>query len=313
MTFLEAAEWYLKTHSPTKRTAYIDHGRLKLAVRFFGNKRLAEIEPEEVSEFLDKLPELRTRETPRLKVLSDNTRNHYLVLLRGVYNRLKKNGKYGGFNPASAVELKKVPRARVRWLYPAEEKALSPIVAQDRELWPYYFLALHTGMRIGELRAMRVKDVDQIQGHIFVPNAKNHKSRYVYMSPNVSEYMKTLTLAKVSDEKLLPNWSYTFLRGRFQNACRAVGIGNLKIHDMRHTFAQRLLARGESIYLVSKLLGHSSVGVTQEHYGHLAASDMAKVVSKIDGIINPASVVPVKCQRPKLAEEADAGIESLNQ
>src|ERR1019366_7050418 len=138
--------------------------------------------------------------------------------------------------PALGVEFKKVPRARVRWLYPIEEKALTPCVVQDRELWPYYFLALHTGMRIRELMGIRTKDVDAVQGHIFLPNAKNYKSRYVYMSPNVAEYVGTLVVGKDPETRLLPNWSYTFLRSHFRVASRMAGVENLKIHDLRHTF-----------------------------------------------------------------------------
>jgi len=292
LLFKEAVEWYLSTHSVNKRTGYIDKGRLGLAAKFFENKRVSEIRPEDIELFLVKLPALRMKATPRLKGISDLTKNHYLALLRALYNRLKKRGKWGGDNPSLGVTMKKVPSARVRFLYPAEEKLLSPIVMQDPDMWPYYNLAMHTGMRIRELMSIQVKDVDLILGKIFIPNAKNSKSRYVPLSPNMAAWLAPMVLGKRQEANLLPNRCYSYIRKHFRECCGEVGVNNLKIHDMRHTFAQRLLAKGESIYKVSKLLGHSSVGVTQTHYGHLADTDLSDSISHIDGIISCTQVAP---------------------
>lgn len=79
---------------------------------------------------------------------------------------------------------------------------------------------------------------------------------------------------KGPEDHLLPECGYTALLQRFYAVCGSVGIQNLKIHDWRHTFAYNLLSQGVSIYKVSLLLGHSSVDVTQKHYGHLAAKDL---------------------------------------
>ena len=124
-------------------------------------------------------------------------------------------------------------------------------------------MALHTGMRIRELMGIRVKDIDLVMSQIFIPNSKTSKSRYAPMSPNVEAFVAAQMKGKHQEAKLLPNWSYTHLRKHFRDCGSVTGIADLRIHDLRHTFAQRLLAKGESIYLVSKLMGHSSVGVTQ--------------------------------------------------
>src|SRR5581483_8713090 len=66
------------------------------------------------------------------------------------------------------------------FLYPEEEKRLTPVVARMPRLWPYYVIALHTGMRLGEISAMRVKDIQLYPTPmIFVPNSKTKRSRYV--------------------------------------------------------------------------------------------------------------------------------------
>jgi len=292
LPFKEAVEWYCSTHSVNKRTGYVDKARLGLAAMFFDNKKVSEIRPEDIESFLAKLPALRMKKIPYLKGLSDLTINHYLAMLRGLYNRLKKRGKWSGDNPAMGVSMKKVPRARVRFMYPAEEKLLSPIVMQDQEMWPYYNLALHTGMRIRELMSIQVKDVDLILGKIFIPNAKNSKSRYVPLSPNMAAWLAPMVVGKRQESSLLPNRCYSYIRKHFRQCCGEAGVNNLKVHDMRHTFAQRLLGKGESIYKVSKLLGHSSVVVTQTHYGHLADTDLSDSISHIDGVISCTQAAP---------------------
>lgn len=295
LIFKDAVEWYLNTVSLNKKTAYIDRARLGLAAKFFDNQKIVSIQPEQIEDFIGRLSELRAIETPRLKKLSDQTRNHYLAVLRALFNQLIKRGRFNGPNPGLLVSFKKVAKARVRFLYPAEEKLLSPIVNQNAVLWPYYLLALSTGMRIRELMNIQVKDLDLIMGHLFIPNSKNSKSRYVPLSPNVATFVSDVMKGKGQEDRLLPNWSYTYLRKQFRDACSMAKLSNLRIHDMRHTFAQHLLAKGESIYLVSKLMGHSSVAVTQEHYGHLAVSDLSNTVSKIDGVVSMQNVLQCSC------------------
>ena len=71
------------------------------------------------------------------------------------------------------------------------------------------------------------------------------------------------------------------------NTARSVvGVANLKFHDLRHTFAARLLTKGVPIYKVSKILGHSSVVVTEQHYGHLSPADLKGAISCIEGVVS---------------------------
>jgi integrase len=288
LTFKEAIDWWMKEYAHTKKTAYIDTGRLSLAAKFFDTKKLSEIRPEDIDKFLDELPALRKQATPRLKGVSDSTRNHYRSLLSAVFSRLKRRLKYAGENPVLLTDARKVPKARVRWLYPQEEATLSPLVAQEPNVWAYYFMGLHTGMRVSEMMAIQVKDIDFVLNQLFIPNSKNSCSRYVALSPKAVEFLTAAAAGKGPEDKVLPQFSYTYLREHFRALCEIAKVPDFTIHSMRHTFAQRLLSHGESIYLVSKLLGHSTVVVTQNHYGHLATQDLARTVSQIDGAFTMA-------------------------
>jgi integrase len=74
----------------------------------------------------------------------------------------------------------------------------------------------------------------------------------------------------------------------FKSACRRAGIKDFRFHDLRHTFASRLLMSGADIVAVKKLLEHKSMQVTLR-YAHLAPSHRVAAISLLDGDSNPAA------------------------
>ena len=191
-----------------------------------------------------------------------------------------------GGNPAFYVEMKKVPRARVRFLYPAEEKPLTPVVAQDAIVWPYYVVALHTGMRLGEIARIKVEDISISIRDLFVPNSKSKRSRHVPISEELAPFLDRLIAGKKPEDHALAGVIRDYVSRRFRWLCQSSSVANLKFHDLRHTFAARLLTRGVPIYKVSKILGHSSVVVTEQHYGHLSLADLKGAISCIEGVVS---------------------------
>lgn len=268
MTFRQAGEWWLKEYAPSKRSQFVDKGRMPVIMDCFDKTLLKDIRPSDIDTFLSKLSELRERK------ISDHTRNHYRALIHAVYERLKRKKMYRGENPASYVDKLDVPTARVRFIYPSEEKLLTPRVALHKDLDAYYRLGIGTGMRLGEMQAARVKHIDLTLKHIFLPSPKNSKSRYVPLDGPEMGLVASLMAGKGQEDYLLPHWGSAYIRDHFYAICDELDIKNLHLHDWRHTFAYNLLSQGASIYKVSLLLGHSSTEVTQKHYGHLAAKDL---------------------------------------
>jgi integrase len=71
--------------------------------------------------------------------------------------------------------------------------------------------------------------------------------------------------------------------GVLQKAAKRAGIPHIGPHDLRHTFGHRFLARGGNLYVLSKLLGHASVKVTEKHYAYLSQEDIAtKMLAVMD-------------------------------
>ena len=300
MTWEQAGRWWMENVAIKKRSAFVDRGRLPLILGFLAGKTLRETSPSDIDKFIEKLPALRATKDKELKrrafQISDHTKNHYRALIHAIYSKLIKKRLYAGFNPASAVEKIQVATARVRFIYPAEEKILTPAVAQERDIFHYYRLGLETGMRIGELRNIRVKDVDLLLRHIFVPKPKNNQSRYVPMDDDATAALiASLAAGKGPEDYLLPHWGYSYIKDHFYALCATVDIKNLHVHDWRHTFAYNQLSQGLSIYKVSLRMGHSSVTVTQKHYGHLATKDLTSEA----GTIKPF----LSCNRFATADE----------
>lgn len=295
MTYGEAAELFFEKNGRHKRSGRTERYMNRLLAGQFGRRHLREIMPEHVESAANVLQ--------RRRGFNDHTWNHYIAAVKVVFNYLRKKRLYGRENPANAVDTKKIPRARVRFLYPNEEKLLTPAIAKDARLWPYYFVALHTGMRRGELARIRVSDISLQLRHVFVPYAKNGKSRYVPISEGLAKFLEAYMRGKNDSAALLPGQSGPHTGRCFTRLCKEIGLSDFRFHDLRHTFAANLLAKGEPIYKVSKILGHSSVLVTEQHYGHLSMADLKASVDRIDGVVS--GLVAIESQwKPCVAESS---------
>ena len=173
----DAADVFFEEYArPFKRTWKCDRARIGVIKEFFAQRRIRDISPRDVDSFRAYVA--KNVDGMKGKVTL-HTVNHYHAILKAIINWAKKKRMYFGDNPAWGVPMAKVERARVRFLTPDEEKRLTPIVAGNARLWPYYVLALHTGMRIGEIVRIRVCDVIRYpEPMIFIPHSKSRRSRY---------------------------------------------------------------------------------------------------------------------------------------
>lgn len=277
LTFEEASKLFYDKHASKKRSWVTSRAMIKILTASLGKYTLKQIGHERLEAALNEIQRNRHQ--------SELTWNHYASMVRAIYNRLKKWRVYSGDNPTLYLEMKKVPRVRVRFLYPAEEKVLSPVVLADSEIWPYYFTALHTGMRLSEICRMKVEDIDYIRGNIFVPDSKTHRSRHIQMSEDLAGFLPGYTAGKVPEASALFKRDRYWVGKRFTALCKQAKIERFTFHCLRHSFAARLLGRGVPIYKVSKFLGHSSVQVTEQHYGHLNPADLQGAIKEIQGVI----------------------------
>lgn len=194
-------------------------------------------------------------------------------------------------NPWLGVEALRVPERTFAY-WTADERDRFLVAARHEPAFrDLVLVAAHTGLRKGELKALRREALNFDLGTIRVEathsellrkrleRTKSGKVDHVPMSALVSE-----TLAKVRD---LPAESIVFdqalfgdFNGRLERRCRQYGVRVLRPHDLRHTFASCLVMAGVDLYTVQKLMRHGSLAMT-ERYAHLAPNHLRSAVEAI--------------------------------
>lgn len=152
------------------------------------------------------------------------------------------------------------------------------LVAGHHEADLIEFLLL-TGLRVGEALALRGEDLDRTTRSIRVANTKANRPRTVPLPERALELWDRQICVEVP-------WAgiqYQALWGEFRAACKFAGLANqnLVLHSLRHTYASRLVKAGVNLRAVQKLLGHSSITVTQR-YAHLDLEDLTNAVAKLN-------------------------------
>jgi len=146
------------------------------------------------------------------------------------------------------------PRKRV---YTADELDLLFNQITDEDFNSFVRFAYYTGARSGEIRSIQAENIKD--GYLLVTGKTG--SRTVKISSQAGKIIQGQD----------PIWSFSkdYVSHRFKQDVRKLGIKDARFHDLRRTFGLNLIKQGMSIYKVSKLLGHSSVRTTEQHYAPL--------------------------------------------
>lgn len=154
------------------------------------------------------------------------------------------------------------------------------------------FTAYSAGLRVSEIVALKLSDIDSKRMQIFIERAKGKKDRYVNLSPVLLDilrsYVKTYSpRPKVylfeSEQTGMPYPART-VQQIFQNAKYKAGIRKeVGIHSLRHSFATHLLDKGTDIRYIKDLLGHFNIKTT-ERYLHVSKKQLVNIISPLDDL-----------------------------
>lgn len=270
-------------------TVGIYRATLELFSSLVGNIQLSSITPLHFDRY----------KTKRLKTLSRKAPKDTAYCIKPVTVNLELRTLRAALNTACRWELiEKNPFANLKLCEVVEESPIfftkddfQKLINNVKEGWlkEIIVFATLTGMRRGELANLRWSDVDFPKRILTIQNSatfrtKNGKKRIVPLNDtalyilqskankNLSELVFTL-----NDKKIYPDWMSSKLKKY------VVGLGlqrQLHFHSLRHTFASWLVQDGVSLFIVSKLLGHSDTKTT-EVYSHLQPVLMHDTVNKI--------------------------------
>jgi len=276
------ARYLLEKEAAKKKTIQSDRNIIARLLAAFGSDTpLTEVTAPKISEY--RLARLTIKSPKTGKLLEPGTVNRELQVLRGLL-RMAASDDYGLLEKAPTVKMEKEPEGRLRFLTEDEATRLLEECQRSAEhhnptnrsprLHALAVVALHTGMRRGELCGLVWSRVDFSRGVIQLEKTKAGRRREIPMNRAVYDALSALPK---EGERVFPS---TY-RTAFDHAVTGAKIHDFTFHGLRHTFASWLTMKGRPLKEVSELLGHSSVKMT-ERYAHLAPERLRDAVAVLE-------------------------------
>jgi len=208
-----------------------------------------------------------------------------------------------GRNPLRSVKPPRVEAEPMRFLSHDEVAALAAAI--DPRYRALVLLAAYSGLRAGELAALRRKHVDLLHRTVtVVEQVQRIGGTFVVLPPKSAAGRRSVAIPTLVADALqdhLANFGEPgpeglvfpapgggFLRPEnFRNrswlpAVKAVGVAPLRLHDLRHTCASLAIAAGADVKVLQRMLGHASAALTLDRYGHLMPGQARSVADRLD-------------------------------
>jgi len=187
---------------------------------------------------------------------------------------------------------------------------LSAVMTLCPQHYCLFLCAIHTGMRSGELSALQWGDID-FKGKFFIVRrsisqrrrisaTKTNRIRRVDISDDLLAALQDLRKSRHEDwlakgQNEIPQWVFCNREGKpeeihnlknrhFFRCLTKAGLRHIRFHDLRHTFASLLIQNGESLAYAKEQLGHSSIKMTVDVYGHLVPGANRQAVNRLPSL-----------------------------
>ena len=279
----------------------------KHLIPLFGDHKLSKLRPMHVSTaWSNSLTNGRRDGKGGLSPLT--IRHHHRVLKQAIAQAVR--WQILAKNPVENVDPPRVTKKQLTILNQIETGQLLDALIHS----PFYiptFLAVTTGMRRGEVLALRWKNVDfdamqinvvesleQTRNGLRFKETKNTKSRHIIMpsvlanelrSHKISQAEELFKIGVRQDQDLTVACQYDgspmnpeHLSREFPNHVVKARLPRIRFHDLRHTHASHLLMEGVHPKIAQERLGHSSITITQDLYSHLLPGIQKEAVDKLD-------------------------------
>ena len=279
-----------------------------------GHIQLRQLQPQAIQSYYGKACK---------KLSGRSVQHHHRVLAQSLKYAVRQG--ILGRNPAELVTAPSPRKKTMRTLIPSEVEVLLE-KASSNQFYHIIYTAVSTGLRQAELLGLRWRDVDldllsisvsQVlykRGGIceFKEPKTSGSSRRVAMTPKLALFLREykterellfLELGKVIG---LDDLVFSDIDGRpidpstlthnFARIVSQAGLGRVRFHDLRHTFASLALLRGAKPKVISEALGHASVAFTMDTYSHIISGMQEDMMALLDEVL-PSGVPPTSNQR----------------
>jgi integrase len=286
---------YIKTnrkHSYYRSTEQILRCHL---VPFFGNQDLRSIDQEQVALYkaakIDGTASVVGKRTKT--VLMAKTVNNHIGVISILFEKAVDWG-YCERNPVTGVGLLRLPPQEFKfWDREQSDAFLGALLETEPEYFPLFLCALRTGMRQGELFALRWDDLDFVKRQLRVvwnwthgklDSPKGGRGRSIPMSAELGHVLHEhrhlrgpLVFCREGGGYL----SGDVVKHPFNRATRKAGVERIRFHDMRHSFASQLVMAGVPLKAVQEYLGHADLSMTMR-YAHLSPTAKQDFIACLD-------------------------------
>lgn len=287
-TFNELADEYVDAFQTQKGFAnHKAHVILDLRERY-GDWKLSQITRKELERYRN---DIKATPTPPGTAMagtqrSDGTVNGYLSTFRHLLSKavewdmLEENPFTKGARLAF-----KLDNQRKKYL---SEDQIDDLLSESLpHLKPIVETALNTGMRRGELLGLKWDQVRNGQIYLEGCMCKSGKGRQIPVNERLDEIFRELR----QKNQLISAYVFCDSHGRrykevtrsFKAACKRAGIEDFRFHDLRHTFASRLVMNGVNLKAIQELLGHANITMTMR-YAHLSQAHLRDAVGVLDNL-----------------------------
>jgi len=289
-TFAEFVATRFMPHAKaTKRSWKCDASLLRCHhLPIFGKKTLAEIRLEDVQAFYQRNVENGAAQA---------SINRRMILLRYIFNLAIKWEVPGVTkNPASAIKLPNPHNEQEHYLSPEETTRLQRMVEQSRSRMLRFIIPalLLTGMRKREVLEAKWENLDLVAKTYYLPGAatKSHQGRTVQLSDSMIQLLRSVP-RRPDCPFIFANPDtgkpYASIYASWNTARIKAGLAEIRIHDLRHTFASLLINGNYELYDVMRALGHSQISTTMR-YAHLTDKRKREAV---DTVAKSSGLMPV--------------------
>ncbi len=273
--FSDYADEYLNGYSKVNKKPQT-HERDKILIKhlkeFFGRYRLNDIKPEKIEEY--KAARLEAGKAPA-------TVNREVGCFKNIYTVAIRNRRASA-NPGREVRLLREDNEVTRVLSEADEEKL--LAAASQHIRGIVVCALHTGMRLGEILDLKWEKVALREGLIRVEKTKTGRSREIPIGDHLRAVLREQAKRGLGERVFW--WregkAIASVKTGYKAALRRAGLAHKKyrFHDLRHTFATRLIERGVDPFTVQQLLGHASITTTMR-YAHPSLKNKREAVASL--------------------------------
>lgn len=274
-------------------------------IPYFGQANLSEIKRDDIQNFVKKLIE---------KKLSPKSINNILLVLHQIFIDAEIDEKIIE-SPYKKIERPRINKQEVDCLQTHEIKVFLKACLDPKENpqnHPFFYTAIFTGMRRGELLGLRWGDIDWVNKRICVRRSlykgklqepkSDFSKRDIDMGPRLLKVLTAYRKKQIENflkrGRQLSGEDFVFCQtdGRpldpdnlyhrdFQRILARAKLRSIRIHDLRHTFASILVATGHNLKYVQNQMGHAKIEITLNLYGHLLQETLKDAAKKTEDTV----------------------------